>query len=269
MFSDGSYAEDTSGIYFSSFDSNGFTINSANGTNKASDNYVAWAWKAGGAAVNNTSSTTGDTTSVSSNQDAGFSIVSLSKTDANTRTYGHGLSSPPEMIILKRTVSSDDWYVYHKDLGNTVRVSLNSDAQRVTGTGVWGATTPTNSVFTLQNQAGGAHIAYCWHSVAGYSKIGSYTGVAGNKTVTIGFRPSFIMIKNAYTTGNNWNMMDSRRDTSNPIELNLWADTADSESTASQSNVYDVDFDSTGFTIKNNFTPFNVNGENYIYMAFK
>ncbi len=112
-------------------------------------------------------------------------------------------------------------------------------------------------------------INYCFHSVAGYSKIGSYTGVTGNKVVTTGFRPSFIIIKNTSSSGTNWNMMDSRRDPINPVELNLWADTADTESTASQGNVYDVDFDNTGFTVKNNYTPFNQNGEEYIYMAFK
>ena len=80
------------------------------------------------------------------------------------------------MIILKRTASPDDWHVYHKDLGNTVRISLNSDAAKVTPTGVWGSTNPDENIFTLQNQTGGAHIAYCFHSVAGYQKIGSYTG---------------------------------------------------------------------------------------------
>ena len=63
--------------------------------------------------------------------------------------------------------------------------------------------------------------------------------------------------------------MDSRRDPINPVELNLWADTSNTEATASQSNVYDVDFDNTGFTVKNNYTPFNQNGQTYLYMAFK
>ena len=33
--------------------------------------------------------------------------------------------------------------------------------------------------------------------------------------------------------------------------------------------IADVDFDNNGFTIKNNYSPFNANGQSYIYMAFK
>ena len=45
------------------------------------------------------------------------------------------------------------------------------------------------------------YIAYCFHSVDGYSKVGSYTG-NGNADGTFiytGFRPAFVMLKK---TGN-------------------------------------------------------------------
>jgi hypothetical protein len=51
-------AEDTAGgvgsAYFNSFDSNGFTVGSSPYYNGSSLDYVAWCWKAGGAAVSNT-----------------------------------------------------------------------------------------------------------------------------------------------------------------------------------------------------------------------
>ena len=252
-------AEYTTTNAVSSFDSNGFTTGNNGATNTSSQTYVSWMWKAGGSAVSNTDGS--DTTSVSANQDAGFSIVSLSKTDTNTRTYGHGLSSAPEMIILKRTVSADDWYVYHKDLGNTVRISLNTSAANVTSTGVWGSTTPTDSVFTLQNQLGGAHIAYCFHSVDSYQKVGSYSGSNSPITVTTGFQPRFVLIKRTDTSGNSWVIIDSAR------EIGSGADALFPDSSAAESSSWNTDFISTGFTISSNESYISAAGGTYIYLA--
>ena len=46
-------------------------------------------------------------------------------------------------------------------------------------------------------------IGYCFHSVAGYSKVGSYTG--NGTTQITGFKPAWILIKS--TVGNdNWRL---------------------------------------------------------------
>lgn len=240
----------------------GFTISTGN-NNVGADKYIAWCWKAGGSAVSNTVGS--ETTTVSANQDAGFSIVKLNKTDTNLRTYGHGLSSVPEMIILKRTASSNDWLVYHKDLGNTIRISLNSTAAQVTGTGVWGSTTPTSSVFTLENQLGGDHIAFCFHSVDGYQKIGSYTGTgATGNAITTGFEPRFLMIKSS-SNAEPWFILDAARDTSNPRDNRLMAD---SNATEDDGSVHTVNFDSNGFTANGTVgNGTNGSGVTYIYLA--
>jgi hypothetical protein len=254
-----------------SFDANGFTVDASTyiGTNANNQTFVAWCWKAGGIAVSNTDGTR--TSQVSANVDAGFSILTLDKPNTNTDTYGHGLSEAPELIILKRTASADDWYVYSKELGNTVRISLNSDAAKVTGTGVWGSTTPTNSVFTLQNQTGGAHVAYCFHSVAGYSKIGSYSG--SNSPITIyttddgtaggsnPFEPAFIMTKRTNSPGGYWIIQDNKRRTTNGNALFP-------NSSAVESLNWNTSFNSNGFTISSNEAWISVSGGEYIYMAF-
>ena len=76
------------------FTSTGFDIIDTNsGSGEVyynSRTYVGWCWKAGGTAVSNTDGSI--TSSVSANQDAGFSIVSYTGTGANA-TVGHGLSS--------------------------------------------------------------------------------------------------------------------------------------------------------------------------------
>jgi len=257
-----------SNIGLTSFDSDGFTVKDPTGTNYSVNGsgftYVAWSWKAGGAEVTNDQGSRD--TQVSANTDAGFSIVTLDKPNTNTDTYGHGLSEAPELIILKRTASADDWYVYSKELGNTVRISLNSSAAKVTGTGVWGSTTPTNSVFTLQNQLGGAHVAYCFHSVDGFSKIGSYVGNGSTTgpTIVTGFRPAWIMFKPTTATGY-WYILDNKRSTTNPRNEGLFpnANLSEIENTS-----YNVDFNSDGFQLKNNTIGFNQSGQTYIFMAF-
>ena len=258
--------ESTKTNAISSFNSNGFTTGSNNALNTNNETYVAWCWKGGGAAVTN--DTGSRDTQVSANTAAGFSIVSLNKPDLNTDTYGHGLTSAPEMIILKRyesTASSDDWHVYHKDLGNTVRISLDSSNQKVTGTGVWGSTTPTISDFTLQNQTGGLHIAYCMHSVDNYQKIGSFTGngSAVGPIVDTGFEVAWLLIKRTDANGTNWRIIDNKRDTTNPRANYINADTNEAEETA-----YDqVDFLTNGFQLATTDTSINNNGSTMIYWA--
>ena len=72
-------------IYFNSFDSNGFTVGSSPYYNGSSLDYVAWCWKAGGAAVSNTDGTI--TSQVSANTDAGFSIVKFTSPSTNTTGF--------------------------------------------------------------------------------------------------------------------------------------------------------------------------------------
>lgn len=253
-----------------SFDSNGWTMGSNPGMNFSSKTYVGWCWKAAASSVTNTTGSRDST--VRANTAAGFSIVSLDKPNLNTDTYGHGLNSAPEMIILKRLASSDDWHVYQKDLGNTVRISLNSNAAKVTGTGVWGSTTPTDSVFTLQNQTGGAHIAYCFHSVAGYQKIGTYNGSGsagkrvytdsnGDGTGTGGFQPRFVLIKCTTNGSTEWliftsNVVDGSGD---PTMIRI---TNETEFTGDR-----LQFTSDGFTLSDNDGSRNGTSRTYLYWA--
>ena len=74
-------------------------------------------------------------------------------------------------------------------------------------TTIWSNTTPTASVFSLGNQGGGGtyringsgstYIAYLFATVAGISKIGSYTGTGSDLNVDCGFSAGakFVLIK--------------------------------------------------------------------------
>ena len=76
----------------------------------ASNDWVAWAWKAGGAPVANTDGTI--TSQVSANTTLGFSISKYTGNGTSGATFGHGLGSQVNISMVKRTDSTGYWYVY-------------------------------------------------------------------------------------------------------------------------------------------------------------
>jgi hypothetical protein len=262
-----------------SFDSNGFTLDDGsasannNDLNVSSTPYVAWCWKAGGTAVSNTDGSI--TSSVSANQAAGFSIVKYTGSSTSGLDIGHGLSSAPEMVILKNLDSSANWYIYHKDTGTTSGYINYLRFDATTGTYSDKIFYPVNfnaSTFIAGHDTDlqGNMIAYCFHSVDGYQKVGSYTGTGQpNNDVTTGFRPRWVMIKSTAAQG--WNIVDSVRNPSNPANLNIQVDSTAAESSTANPAVQ-VDFDDTGFSlVAPAGTPgegqVNSNGSTYIYLA--
>ena len=105
-------------------------------------------------------------------------------------------------------------------------------------------------------------IAYCWYSVSGHSKIGSYTGNNTSQTINVGFQPRFVMIKGNLAS-TNWVMIDSLRDNGDE-----WLYANISDSTYDDGNTY-TSFASNGFSVNTSATYVNANGYTYIYMAFK
>jgi len=276
VFSNVTSAELTDSNAITSFDVDGFSLGTSDNVNWTDKTYVAWCWKAGGAAVTNTD---GDITSdVSANVDAGFSVVKWVGSSTSGLDVGHGLSSTPEMIITKNLDSSDsnyNWFTYHKDLGESPEggfyiqnyLKLNDNTTGDYSGMIFYPINFNASTFIpgYGVQMQGNVIAYCFHSVAGFSKIGSYSGnnSATGPTVTTDFEPAFVMIKRTDSAGN-WVILDNKRDTSNPIDKTLNPNLSAEESTAN-----DIDFNATTFQLKSTNADTNASGtDNYIYMAF-
>ena len=265
--------------YLSSFTDGGFGVTTGTDgtnpdfyTNESSETYVAWNWKANGSGVSNTD---GDfAVTVSANTESGFSIVDL--TDPNTGAsyeVGHGLDSPPEMFFIKKTNTTSDWSVYHKDVGNDRRLVLNDlGGQSGSSSVYFGSTTPTSSVVTIGSglSTGDDWIMYCFHSVEGFSKFGSYQGnnLGGNDGpfVYLGFQPALVILK--YTgSSNGWFMFDNAREPNNHKDQFIMAD-MDAFTTEYTQAARGIDFVSNGFKLRTDaaFDP-NASGT-YIYMAF-
>ena len=269
-------AGDLGGL-LSSFDSNGFTISSSGaGVNGSSNNYVAWCWDAGSSTVSNTDGSI--TSSVRANPATGFSIVTYTGTGANA-TVGHGLGSAPDMVIVKRRDSINNWRVGHNGLTSwSYRINLESTDSEGLQSNVWNDASPTSSVFSIGtstsvNASSGTYIAYCFSEVTGYSKFGSYTGTSGDITINCGFRPAFVMVKNTSSTGN-WEIHDNTRHPSVATDTGYSARLRANDSSAEAPfNDSPINFTDTGFVLDssvtgNSYVDYDNNGNTYIYMAF-
>jgi len=278
LFSDATNAEQTSATVnddLVSFDSDGFTVGPperAGSTNNNGSSIVAWNWKAGGTAVSNTNGTI--TSSVSANPSAGFSIVSYTGTGAIAATIGHGLAQKPELIIRKDRDTAVNWVVNSTVLGTgnmNQGLFLNTTASIDTAQGWMNNTAPTSTVFTQGDQSfvgvnGRDYISYCFHSVDGYSKVGSYTGngSADGPFVHCGFRPAWVMIKRTDNVSA-WSILDSARDTYNPVLASMYADHTVQEI---DETALGRDYLSNGFKLTGTYSGYNASGGNYIFLAF-
>ena len=103
-------------------------------------------------------------------------------------------------------------------------------------------------------------------SVAGISKVGSYTGSSYDVTINLGFTPRFLMVKAYNTSSGNqrWTVFDSLRGMgvgSNDKRMYL------DDSQAQQTGDYITSVSSTGITMKTNYSYTNSNGYQYLYYA--
>jgi len=269
LLTDVTDAEYTQAI-IDSFDSDGFTTSSTGSSiNLSGYTYAAWGWKAGGTAVSNTDGSI--TSQVSANTDAGFSVAGYTGNNTSGSTIGHGLTSAPEMIIVKNRSQADKWAVYHASntsAPETDYLVLNDSVATADAT-YWADTAPTSTVFSVGltgpiNQPSEDYIAYCFHSVEGYSKIGSYTGNGSTDGTFVhcGFRPSLVMTKRTNTTGN-WQIHDAVRDIDNEVEARLYPNVSNAEITADF-----ADFTANGFKLRNSGSDTNASGSTYIFLAF-
>ena len=264
------FGEGSDADRFSAFGSDGFTVGGSGHVNTHPDSYVAWSWKANGGTT--TAGAGNDTIATSTHQastTSGFSIVTYTGEEAN-KTVKHGLSTALDMLLVKNRNSTKDWRMWFKGFSGTQRLELNNNEARATTSTSWNGTVPGSSVFSLgddtnTNTDGDTFVAYCFHSVQGYSKFGSYTGNgnADGAFVYTGFKPAWIMIKQTDGTGS-WAIHDTKRGTINPIDEDLFANLSSAES----DNDIEKDILSNGFKLRASHSAVNGNGNSYIYMAF-
>ena len=184
------------------------------------------------------------------------------------------------------------WVVWTKDLSANTHLELDSGSAAIsTASGSYpdpiqsvGATTFGASNAFGQDEFGGetsyflnfgdditnyfyssdSYVAYCFRSVEGYSKVGSYTGNGSSDGAFVycGFRPALIISKNeSNTTGYHWRMWDSSRSNRNVAEQVLYPSGDYVEGVSDG----DIDILSNGF--KHRESNANLSGNNYVFYA--
>ena len=246
---------------------------------------VIWGWKAGDSDVDNSSGSIAST--CRSNPDAGFSIVQWVGT-GSTGWVGHGLNETPEFMIVSG--GSGGIPVYHSkfaidETGLNMRLDSSSNQS--------GSIFPDNltnaSVFGISgdgivNQSGNLMTAYIWHSVPGFSAVGSYVGNHSRygPLIELGFKPSFLMLKNsssswiihdterAWTYGSSPELIDGSFNP-RPNYLQHTASAQGGENYGVIGNKWsygDIDFLSNGFKLHTEADSWNKNNTTIYYIAF-
>jgi len=253
---------------------------------QSTDKYVSWNWKANGS----TTSTNDDgsiQSTLQANTTAGFSIVLYTGSESDA-TVGHGLGGVPDMLIWKKRNGANDWIVYHSantSAPATDHLHLNNKNGTSDVATMFQDTLPTSTVFSIGtdddvNDAKN-YVVYCFRSIEGYSKFGSYTTNAANTGpfVYTGFKPAWVMVKVTGGSSNasywSWTIYDNKRVPFNTNHSPLFANSSVSEnyrgdeSTTTGGNTLYFDFLSNGFKVMNGGTEANgTAGTVVVFMAF-
>ena len=255
--------------YISAFGTNGFTwspgsTNNSDG-NETNGTFASWCWKAGGATVSNSDGSV--TSSVSANQEAGFSIVKWT-TQSGAYTVGHGLGRTPELIAsVHLSNTGTGWPTFTTVVDGTMDYAYIAANSTFTDAVQYGIDVPNSTTFQGHSNfhaSSGECIAYCWASIPGYSKIGMYkgNGSSDGTYVHLGFKPALVIVKNTDTV-KHWGLYDNKRSGFNPNNHALFPSDKSVEDTSEY-----IDFLSDGFKLRSSALFQNKDGDNLIYMAF-
>ncbi len=203
---------------------------------------------------------------------AGFDVVGY-KGNGSLKTVQHGLYRTPEMIWVKcRDANGVDWQVYHFGCNSGTnpshyRLRLNTADSEDDNQAFWNDQAPNANAFYLgtASEVNGNNNHFCaflFASVEGISKCGYYAGSSSVQTITTGFQPRFVIIKNV-TESNDWWVLDTLRGwgVGNDEGLRINADNAQSNHDFGSGPT------STGFSLVGNDTSVNAASKNYVYYA--
>ena len=199
-----------------------------------------------------------------------FDVVCYTGTGV-ARTVAHNLAAVPEFIIVKsRTNGVENWACYQSTLGATKQIPLNTTAAASTST-IWNNTAPTSSVFSLNsfdviNGSAYTYVAYLFATLAGVSKVGSYTGNGTTQTIDCGFGAGgarFVLIRRTDAIAE-WYVYDTARGMT-VLTDPYWLANTTADEVQTLGSVTTV---STGFALNSAIlADINVNAGTYIFLA--
>jgi hypothetical protein len=261
-------AQQTYPTTLDAFGSTGFTVGGDAWTGSSGNTYASWTFR---------------------EQPKFFDVVTYTG-NGSTQTINHNLGSVPGFIICKSTTSARNWLVYHRSLGATQFLQLDTTIAATTASTAWNNTAPTSTTFTVGsslagNENGQTFVAYLFaHDAGGFGltgtdnviSCGSYTGNGSTDgpVINLGYEPQWLLIKSASggTIGvgtSSWTIIDSMRgmSVSSAIDPYLLANTSGEEN--SQGGADFISPTATGFKLTSGVFFANQSGANYIYIAIR
>ena len=200
-----------------------------------------------------------------------FDVVTYTGNSTAGRTVSHNLGVAPEMMWVKSRETAAGWMIYHKDVGATKYLQFTTSTP-TTGSSTWDDTSPTSLDFTLGsfsfvNQASYNYVAYLFASLAGISKVGSYTGDGTTgRVIDCGFSNGarFVLIKPTSQTGG-WTVYDTARGIVAGNDPILYLNSSGAQVT-NQSD--DIDANSSGFIVNHDALGAFLNGSGVDYIFY-
>jgi hypothetical protein len=184
------------------------------------------------------------------------------------------LDVPPELWLIKGRSGGTQWVFGSSLLANTEKIVCPSPNGKVTDATAWNSTYPTATALSIGtladvNTSTATYTAYMWATLAGVSKVGTYTGDGtGGKVITCGFAAGarFVMIlRTTASTAQDIFLWDSTRGIVSGNDGHLSLNTTSAEVTTDDS----IDPDASGFIVNQvAATNINVSGAEYIFLAY-
>ncbi len=266
LFSNYNLASSTNANSLTSFNSNGFTVGSESDVNGSGEATVSWTFR---------------------KAPKFFDVVTWNGNGTAGRQIAHNLNTTVGCLIVKNTANSGGnqaWRVFNRgrsgEQGRLNETTSFSAEVNTFGNGTT-AIDPTSSVFTVGadtavNGNNRSYVAYLFAHNDGDGgfgetgdqdiiKCGSYTGNGStSNTITLGFEPQWIMIKNT-TSSADWILFDTVRGivTGGDDEY-VFPNTSDAEG-----SFEGIEVTSDGFRITSDNATTNNSGKTYIYIAIR
>jgi hypothetical protein len=245
------------------FNSNGFAISSAAGIGVNAATYASWTFR---------------------ELPKFFDVVTYTGDGTSGRTIAHNLGSVPGMIIIKRTDSSNYWYVWHRSYTGA-GLYLNS-AEVFPGDTAGFATSQSSTTINLAggtlNSSGATYVAYLYaHDAGGFGasgtdsiiSCGTYTGNgnASVQNINLGWEPQWILLKQSVVAGGSSGITDAWQIVDNMRGLVVGADDAvlnPNNASVENTNAFSMVAEptATGWQVGSQA---NYSGATYIYVAIR
>ena len=197
-----------------------------------------------------------------------FDVVTYAGTGSAT-TVKHNLEVTPELMIIKNIASVAEWTVYSRN-DATDHLHLNAGDATSDEDRFFNDTAPTSSVFTVGDRAevnasSNSYVAYLFATLAGISKVGTYSGTGSDVNVDCGFTSGarFVLVKRADSSGDwyHWDSVNGIVAGNDPYLLF-------NSDAAQVTNTDYIDPLSSGFTITSGApSDLNTNGGTYLFLA--